>query len=123
MAYVLHSHGVVETIAAVLVPGYLLIAAFWLTAPNPTHYGTSLGTLLTPPANAPGTLPAAVRDFLGAIRQSLPSFFRELLFALAICALVFPFYVVGWYYWIRPTTPFAFHLRPELIDFAATQVL
>jgi membrane protease YdiL (CAAX protease family) len=89
------------------------------------HYGLSLGGLLTPDdakEPAPGIHNAAM-DLIAALARALPSCFRETGFALAVCAIVFPPFVLGFYLWHEPGHAFELALQPDLGAFVATQLV
>jgi uncharacterized protein len=89
------------------------------------RYGLGLGGVLAPASEesvAPGPLGQA-RDLARALWRAVPSFMRELGFALALCAVVFPPFVVAFRVWHAPEHPFQFLPPADLIGAVATQVL
>ncbi len=86
-----------------LVGGVFLVTAMKLAQREPggmRRYGIDLAGLLTPPsaddARSPG--PLGLWDLARAIRDAAPAGLREGLVALAIAAVVFPPFVLGFHY-------------------------
>jgi uncharacterized protein len=112
---------------------HLLVGAlFMITAVRRTEclpgglarYGLRLGGLLSPSESpAPQGPAAALRDLASALWRALPELLRETAVALAVCAVVFPPFVLGFYYWNAPQHPFVFLPEPELASYAATQII
>jgi hypothetical protein len=70
----------------------------------------------------PGLLGAVV-ELLRALARATPSFLRESAFASAVCALIFPPFVVGFYLWHAPVRPFAWLPERDFFSYVLTQVL
>jgi len=62
-------------------------------------------------------------DLFQVLRAGLPRFVSELLVALAVCAVVFPPFVLGFIFWHEPKYPFTWLPDPELPEYALTQVI
>ena len=60
---------------------------------------------------------------LRALRSAAPSGLREVGFALGLAALVFPPFVVGFYFWHQPTHAFALSAPGDLASFVLGQLL
>ena len=89
------------------------------------RYGIDLGGLLEPAQDEqprPG-MAGALRDLCSAFRRALPPGLRETGAALAVAALVFPPFVVGFYLWHSPENDFVFRPPPELASYLAAQLL
>ncbi len=105
-----------------------LLAALRLAGRQPggaRRFGIDLGGLLEPAEDEkprPG-LAGALEDLWHAIRRALPVGVRETAAALAISALVFPPFVVGFYLWHGPQSEFVFRPPPELASYLAAQLL
>lgn len=67
--------------------------------------------------------PLGVFDLARAIRAALPAAARETGFALALAAIVFPPFVVGFWLWHQPERAFAWDPPPDLASFALTQIV
>ena len=87
--------------------------------------GIDLGGLLEPPdpddERPPG--PLGLYDLARAIRKGLPSAGLEIAVAVGVAAVVFPPFVVGFYYWHAPTHPFELRLPDDFAEMALTQLL
>ncbi|MCA9609435.1 MAG: CPBP family intramembrane metalloprotease [Myxococcales bacterium] len=87
--------------------------------------GIDLAGLLESPSaddeRPPG--PLGLYDLARAIRAAAPSGLREAGVALGVAAVVFPPFVVGFYYWHQPAHPFAFRLPEDFWEMALTQLL
>jgi membrane protease YdiL (CAAX protease family) len=88
------------------------------------RYGLGLGGVLTPDAerDAPGVLGAAA-DLVRALLRALPSLLRELAVAIGVCAVVFPPFVAGFYYWNAPSRPFEFVPHSAFASYLMTQIV
>ncbi len=89
------------------------------------RYGLALGGLLLPAASEPagrGPL-AALRDLSAALLRALPSFLREAAVAGAVCAVVFPPFVLGFFFWNAPSQPFHLVLPHDFGAYLATQIV
>jgi uncharacterized protein len=109
----------------VLVGGLFLYAAISRAERLPgglPRYGLSLGGLLSPDPTQPAG-ENALTDLLRAGRRALPDFVRELGFALMLCAVVFPPFVLLFQLWHAPTHAFHFIPPSDLAAAVATQVL
>lgn len=89
-----------------------------------TRYRLALGGLLVPDPERerPGLLGAA-QDLATALLRALPALFRELGAALAVCLVVFPPFVLGYYFWNTPADPFVFLPQPAEVSYALTQIV
>lgn len=58
-----------------------------------------------------------------ALRKALPSGLREAGFAFGLAALVFPPFIVGFYFWHQPTHPFQLSAPGDLASFVLGQFL
>jgi membrane protease YdiL (CAAX protease family) len=86
------------------------------------RYGLRLGGLLDRSEDArPGAL-GALRDLGQAVLRAAPHGVREFGIALAVAALVFPPFVVGFYLWHRPST-FVLRWPEALPSYFLTQLL
>lgn len=88
------------------------------------RYGLALGGLLGDvregsAARAGGTL----SDLLSSLRAAVPSFLAELGAAALVCALIFPPFVLGFYFWHSPVRPFEWLPDQDLAAYALTQVI
>jgi membrane protease YdiL (CAAX protease family) len=89
---------------------------------GPERLGLGLGGLLAPTDAGPGAK-AWLLDLGRAMARALPQAVREAAFALAVAAIVFPPFVLGYVLWFRPAASFALELPPDPIRFAAAQLL
>jgi membrane protease YdiL (CAAX protease family) len=64
-----------------------------------------------------------ISDLWQVLRAGLPRFLSELGVALLVCAVVFPPFVLGFYFWNSPLHPFIWAPDPELPEYALTQVI
>ncbi|NOY91133.1 MAG: CPBP family intramembrane metalloprotease [Deltaproteobacteria bacterium] len=108
------------------VGGLFLITALKLAGRLPggvERFGLSLGGLLEPSAEdvdeAPG--PLGLFDLGRALWRALPSATREFAFALGVALLIFPPFVVGFYFWHAPSHAFHWAPPPDLGSFALAQ--
>lgn len=87
------------------------------------RYGLSLGGLLEPPAEAPANAWESLRDLATALRRALPIAARELGAALAVAALVFPPFVLGFRFWHAPEHAFELQLPDAIGSYLLSQLL
>jgi uncharacterized protein len=91
------------------------------------RYGLALGGLLGDEADAeqPGepNERGAIAELVLTVRRAVPSFVTELGVATLVCAVVFPPFVIGFYWWHAPVRPFAWLPDHDLLAYALTQVL
>jgi membrane protease YdiL (CAAX protease family) len=88
------------------------------------HYGIDLGGILSPPADDPPSgITGAIKDLITAIVRALPLAGRETLAALLAAAVVFPPFVLGFYFWHGPQRPFFFLPPEDLPSYLAAQLL
>lgn len=111
-----------------LVGAVFLIAAVQLARREDDgmrRYGIDLEGLLEPadPEDDRPAGPLGLYDLARALRRAVPSGLRETGVVLGICAVVFPPFVLGFFYWHGPTREFAFALPEDFASFAATQLL
>lgn len=89
------------------------------------RHGIALAGLMVPPdpddERPPG--PLGLYDLSRALRRALPAGVRESGVALATAALIFPPFVVGFWWWHEPTHAFVPNLPQEAWSFALTQLL
>lgn len=88
-----------------------------------SRYGLRLGGLLEPPDQAPVGLWGTVRDLGSALLHAAPVALRELGVALAVAAIVFPPFVLGFHAWHQPAQAFALRLPDALGSYALGQLL
>lgn len=89
------------------------------------RYGLALGGLLGDEADAeqPVETRGAIAELVLTLRRALPSFVTELGVATLVCAVVFPPFVLGFYWWHAPVREFAWLPDHDLLAYALTQVL
>jgi uncharacterized protein len=94
-----------------------------------SRYGLALAGVL---ADEPDTVPAradqrdnrgVIADLWQVLRAGWPRFWSELAVALAVCAVVFPPFVLGFCFWHAPVHGFLWLPDPELPEYALTQVV
>lgn len=88
------------------------------------RYGIDLSGLLEPNDDGPtpdAAGPLGLFDLLRALRRALPDGLRELGFAFAIAAVVFPPFVVGFWFWHQPPHGFGVRIPPDFASFAIAQ--
>jgi uncharacterized protein len=111
-----------------LVVGVLFLAAAMRAAERLPgglpRYGMALGGLFSdePEEATPGAVGAVV-ELLRALARAMPSLLRETAFAAAVCALVFPPFALGFYYWNAPRHAFAWLPERDLGSYVLTQIL
>lgn len=66
---------------------------------------------------------SAIAELFAALRDALPSALRETGVALAVVAIVFPPFAVGFHLWHGPTHAFALRVPPDLASFALAQLV
>jgi membrane protease YdiL (CAAX protease family) len=89
-----------------------------------TRYGMSLGGVFGDEGEAPEPgLRGAIVELLRALWKALPVFLRELLFATLVCLVVFPPFVLGFYWWHEPSRGFEWLPQRDLASYALTQIL
>lgn len=87
-------------------------------------YRLGLGGVLTPDAERESTgLAGAVVDLARALLGATPSFVRELVVAIAVCAAVFPPFVVGFYVWNQPVRAFELVPHSAFASYLMTQLV
>jgi len=88
------------------------------------RYGMALGGLLGDvPAADDAELTRARTPLLRMLCQLGAQLLRELLVAFGVCALLFPPFIAGFYYWHAPARAFAWPPGSEPIQFTLTQLL
>lgn len=88
------------------------------------RYGLALAGVLADERGTPETGGRGfLRDLLQVLLAGLPRFASELLVALAVCAAVFPPFIVGFVFWHQPKLPFTWQPDPDLVEYALTQVI
>jgi membrane protease YdiL (CAAX protease family) len=106
-----------------VVAAIFLLTSIRLTRRNPAHYGVALGGLLEPSDDDRPAGPLGLFDLGRANRTALPSAAVELGMAVAIAAVVFPLYAVGFYWWNQPAGGFSLTLPPNAVSFVMAQVI
>jgi membrane protease YdiL (CAAX protease family) len=88
------------------------------------RYGIALGGVLTPDSEreAHGLLGGAI-DLARALLSAVPSCLRELAVAVAVCAVVFPPFVLGFYFWHAPAQRFVFLPHSQFTSYLLTQIV
>ncbi len=89
---------------------------------GPARLGLSLGGLLTPSGDEPGAR-AFVAELIRALARAAPVALREIAVALALAAIVFPPFVVGYYVWHEPAAGFELEWPPDAGSFVAGQLV
>ena len=80
------------------------------------RFGIDLGRIVDPGEHADEGL-------FRALRNALPSGLREAGFAFGLAALVFPPFIVGFYFWHQPTRAFQLSAPGDLASFVVGQFL
>lgn len=89
-----------------------------------SRYGLALaGVLADDPDKPVSDNRGLLTDLFQVLRAGLPRFLSELLVALAVCAVVFPPFVLGFIFWHEPKLPFTWLPDPDLPEYALTQVI
>lgn len=110
-------------IAAVFLGSALVMAR--RTPGGAARFGIELGGLLEPTDadDARPEGPLGLYDLARTIRAALPSAARETGVALAIAAIVFPPFVVGFWLWHGPTHAFVPRMPPDFLSFTLSQIV
>ena len=90
------------------------------------RYGLALAGVLADDPDQPsrtGQERGWLSDLLHVLRAAAPRCLSELLVAFAVCAVVFPPFVLGFISWHKPEFPFIWQPDPELAQYALTQVI
>jgi len=90
------------------------------------RYGLALAGVLADEPDRPERLPdnrGLLSDLFQVVRAGAPRFVSELLVALAVCAVVFPPFILGFIFWHEPKYPFSWLPDPDLAEYALTQVI
>lgn len=88
------------------------------------RYRLGLGGVLTPdPERETTGLAGAVVDLARALLGAIPLFLRELVVAIAVCAAVFPPFVLGFYFWNQPVRPFELVPHSAFASYLMTQLV
>lgn len=118
----LEGHATVGQYVNLVIAALFLILSVRLARGNLAHFGIELGGLLSP---ADGTHPGPLGLFdLGrAIRTALPHGLRESAVALALAAVTFPVFALGFWWWHDPLQPFVLSLPPEAPSFVLAQLV
>jgi uncharacterized protein len=88
------------------------------------RYGLALaGVLADEPGKAASDNRGLLPDLWQVVRAGFPRFCSELLVALLVCAVVFPPFILGFYFWHTPAHPFLWLPDPDLPEYALTQVI
>jgi uncharacterized protein len=89
---------------------------------GPARLGLGLGGLLTPSSHERGFV-AFVTDLMRSILRAAPLAIRESAVALALAAVVFPPFVLGYFLWHRPASAFELEWPPHVGAFLAGQLV
>ncbi len=111
-----------------LVGAVFLLAAVRLARREPggmRRHGIDLAGLLTPPDpdDERPAGPLGLYDLGRALRAAAPSGAREGLVALAVAAVIFPPFVLGFHAWYAPSAAFELRFPDELGAFVLTQLI
>jgi membrane protease YdiL (CAAX protease family) len=111
-----------------LVGGLFLVVAVKLSQREPEgmrRYGIDLAGLLVPPDadDERSAGPLGIYDLGRALRDAAGPALREAGFALALAAVIFPPFVVGFFLYHGPSHPFRWNPPDDLGSFALTQLL
>lgn len=106
-----------------VVAAIFLLSAIGLTRDDPAHFGLSLGGLLEPPPDDRPVGPLGLLDLARALRRAAPSAVVEVGVAIAIAAVVFPLYTIGYWWWNEPTSEPSLRLPPDAIGVALGQAV
>jgi len=88
------------------------------------RYGLALaGVLADEPDRPLSEGRGLIADLWQVMRAAMPRFTSELGVAAAVCAVVFPPFIVGFYFWHGPTHAFAWVPDPDLPEYALTQIV
>jgi membrane protease YdiL (CAAX protease family) len=107
------------------VGGIFLLSAMTLAQREPDgmrRYGIDLAGVLSPPDEEDAGF-LGYRELARTIVRAAPDALREIGVALAIAAVVFPPFVVGFAAYYRPIAPFVPTLPEDATSFALAQVL
>jgi hypothetical protein len=113
----------------VLVGGAFLLAAVELARREPDgmrRFGIDLAGMLDAPESEekqPVRGPLGLWELARTLRRALPAAAREGAVTLAVIALVFPPFALGFYCYHEPTRAFAWRPPEDLASFALTQLL
>jgi hypothetical protein len=87
------------------------------------RFGIDVGGLLEPSTDTRDPGPLGLYDLGRTIRRAAPSGLRETGFALAVAAIVFPPFVVGFWLWHGPTHPFVWRSPTDFASFVVSQIV
>ncbi|MFW6050508.1 MAG: myxosortase MrtC [Myxococcota bacterium] len=87
------------------------------------RHGMDLAGLLSPPADDRPAGPLGLWDLARAVRAALPVALRETAVALAVAAVVFPPFALGFYLWHRPDTAFTFQPSLHMLNAFVTHLV
>jgi membrane protease YdiL (CAAX protease family) len=93
---------------------------------GPSRYGLALGGLLGDDGDedeSEQTSGGALTELFVTLRRAVPSFFAELGAATLVCAIVFPPFVLGFFWWHAPVRPFVWLPDHDLLAYTLTQIL
>lgn len=86
------------------------------------RWGIALGGVLEPDESERGDPgPLGLFELARVVRRGLPDALREMGVALLLALVIFPPFVVGFYFWHQPTSDFGFRLSPDFGSFAVAQ--
>lgn len=113
-------------LVALGIAGLFLGTALTMARRDPgraKRFGIELGGLLEP-SEEEDTRPAGplgIYDLGRTLGAALPSGLRETGFALAVAAIVFPPFVIGFWLWHGPSHPFVWHTPADFGSFVVSQ--
>ncbi len=88
------------------------------------RFGIAVGGLLQPPREDSGPVgPLGLWDLGRTVMRGLPAALKEIGVALALAAVIFPPFALGFALWHGPSHPFALQLPEDFGSFAAAQFL
>ena len=118
----LEGHATVGPYVNLVVAALFLILSVRLARGDLRHYGIELGGLLSPAdGGEPG--PFGLYDLARAIKTALPHGIRETAVAVALAAVTFPPFAVGFWLWHQPVEPFVLQWPPEVVSFTLAQLV
>lgn len=82
------------------------------------HYGSALAGVFDPPA----VEKSAVKEVWDLCRRGAPGALRSLLVAIAIAAVIFPLFALGFVWWLEPNQSYAWPGTAEHLLFALSQL-
>lgn len=108
------------------VAGLFLWTAVQMSQRQPdglTRYGLRLGGLLDPPEHPPAGFAATFLDLAVALQRAAPFALREFAAAMLVAAVVFPPFVLGFYFFQAPSRAFELVLPAQLASYILSQLV